>query len=151
MILFRLKCSHDHEFEAWFRTSASYDDQLSHGDINCPVCGDKRVGKAPMAPRLSKGHISLKGDRSEQGSEQRAREVARQILEAAGKIREAVEENFEYVGEDFADEARAIHHGDSEDRDIYGEATEKEAGELDDEGIAVSRIPGPARRPRTKN
>jgi len=151
MILFRLKCSHDHEFEAWFRTSASYEDQLAHGDIDCPVCGDKQVGKAPMAPRLSKGHISLKDDPGGKGSEARAREVARQILEAAGKIRNAVEENFEYVGEDFADEARAIHYGDSEDRDIYGEATEKEAAELDEEGVAIARIPGTGRRPRTKN
>jgi len=104
-----------------------------------------------MAPRLSKGHISLKGDPGDTGSEARAREVARQILDAAGKIRNAVEENFEYVGEDFADEARAIHYGDSEDRDIYGEATEKEAAELDEEGVAIARIPGTGRKPRTKN
>lgn len=151
MILFRLKCSHDHEFEAWFRTSASYDDQLASGDISCPACGSKHVGKAPMAPRLSKGHISVKGDAGEKGSENRAREVARQILDAAGKIREAVEENFEYVGDDFADEARAIHYGDSEERGIYGEATEKEAVALDEEGIDVSRIPGTTRGPRSKN
>lgn len=151
MILFRLKCSHDHEFEAWFRTGASYEDQLSHGDIDCPVCGDKRIGKAPMAPRLSKGYISLKGDSGGKGAEARAREVARQILDAAGKIRNAVEENFEYVGEDFADEARAIHYGDSKERDIYGEATEKEASELDEEGIPIARIPAPGRRPRGKN
>ena len=151
MILFRLKCSHDHEFEAWFRSSASYEDQLSHGDIDCPVCGDQQVGKAPMAPRLSKGHISLKGDAGGKDSEARAREVARQILDAAGKIRNAVEENFEYVGEDFADEARAIHYGDSEDRGIYGEATEQEASELDDEGVAIARVPGTGRRSRTKN
>lgn len=151
MILFRLKCSREHEFEAWFRNSASYDDQLSHGDIDCPVCGDKRVGKAPMAPRLSTGHMSSKGDRGDRGSEMRAREVARQILDAAGRIRDTIEENFEYVGEDFANEARAIHYGDSKERDIYGEATEKEAIDLDDEGIAVRRIPGSTRRPRSKN
>ena len=137
MILFRLKCSHDHEFEAWFRTSASYDEQLSHGDIDCPVCGDKKIGKAPMAPSLSTGRRSHEEEAGDKGSEARAREVARQILEAAGKVREAVDENFEY--------------GDSEERDIYGEASEKEASELDDEGIAIGRIPGPGRRTRTKN
>ncbi len=151
MILFRLKCSRDHEFEAWFRSSASYNEQLAHGDIDCPVCGDKHVGKAPMAPRLSSNSALAKKHPTDKGSEQRAREVARQILEATGKIRQAVEENFEYVGEDFADEARAIHYGDSEQRDIYGEATEKEAVDLDDEGIAVSRVPGPNRRTRSKN
>ena len=151
MILFRLKCSSDHEFEAWFRTSASYDDQLSHGDIDCPICGDKEICKAPMAPRLSTSRGSDSREEGEKGSEVRAREVARQILDAAGKIREAVEENFEYVGEDFADEARAIHYGETEERDIYGEASEEEADKLDDEGIAVGRIPGPGRRTRSKN
>ncbi len=103
-----------------------------------------------MAPRLAKGNVVL-GDGGEKGPEARAREVARQILAATEKIRDAVEENFEYVGEDFADEARAIHYGDSERRDIYGEATEQQAVDLDDEGIAVSRIPGSTRRTRTKN
>jgi len=151
MILFRLKCSRDHQFEAWFRTSASYDDQRVGGDISCPACGDRRVGKAPMAPRLSKGHVSVNGGSGEKGSEARAREVARQILDAAGKIREAVEDNFEYVGDDFADEARAIHYGDSEERGIYGEATEQEAVALDEEGIDISRIPGAIRGPSSKN
>ncbi|MBL6930621.1 MAG: DUF1178 family protein [Rhodospirillales bacterium] len=77
--------------------------------------------------------------------------MAEQILAAAGKLREVIEENSEFVGEDFADEARAIHYGDAEERDIYGSTTDKEAEELDEEGIEFTRIPIRPRRPRRNN
>ncbi|MBC8463771.1 MAG: DUF1178 family protein [Deltaproteobacteria bacterium] len=142
MIHFQLKCSHGHEFEAWFRSSASFADQCKRGDVDCPVCGDVRITKALMAP-----NISTKEKSSGEAAELRAREVAEQILNAASKLREVVEENCEYVGDNFADEARAIHYGDAEERDIYGETTNKEAEDLDEEGIKFSRLPN-LNRPR---
>ena len=145
MIHFQLKCSHDHEFEAWFRSSKSFADQCKRGDVDCPVCGDVQISKALMAPSIARG------DRpSGEAAEKRAQEVAEQVLNAARKLREVVEENFEYVGDDFADEARAIHYGDTNERDIYGEATEKEAEELNEEGIDFARIPKLTRSPRRK-
>ena len=143
MIHFQLKCSRDHEFEAWFRSSASFDEQCKRGDVDCPVCGDTSVSKALMAP-----NISTSEKPSGEVAEKRAREVAEQILNAAGKLREVIEENSEYVGDDFADEARAIHYGEAEERDIYGKTTDKEADELDDEGIEFTRLPIRPRRPR---
>ena len=145
MIHFQLKCSHNHEFKAWFRSSESFADQCKRGDVDCPVCGNVQISKALMAPSIATG------DRpSGEAAERRAQEVAEKILNAASKLREVVEENFEYVGDDFADEARAIHYGDTDGRDIYGETTEKEAEELDEEGIDFARIPKLTRTPRRK-
>lgn len=147
MIHFQLKCSHDHEFEAWFRSSESFAMQVKRGDVDCPVCGDVKITKALMAPNISTAEKSSQ-DTSGEVAEVRAREVAEQILNAASKLREAVEDNCEYVGDDFADEARAIHYGETEERGIYGETTDKEAEDLEDEGIEFSRIPNLNRRPR---
>jgi len=104
--------------------------------VDCPVCGDANITKALMAPNISTGEKSSIAD-----AEVRAREVAEQTLNTASKMREAVEENCEYVGDDFAEEARAIHYGDAEERGIYGEATETEVENLVEEDIPVSRIP----------
>ncbi len=140
MILFELSCSGGHQFEAWFNSSASFDEQSASGAIECPFCGDQHVNKAPMAPNLSKG-----ADKAN-AAETRAREVARQILKAVDKLRGDVEENCDYVGGEFAEEARRIHYGETEGRNIYGEATDEDVSELDEEGIVFSRIPFPSRR-----
>jgi hypothetical protein len=142
MIHFQLKCSQNHEFEAWFKSSTSFAEQCKRGDVDCPVCGDANITKALMAPNISTGEKSSIAD-----AEVRAREVAEQTLNTASKMREAVEENCEYVGDDFAEEARAIHYGDTEERDIYGETTDKEAENLEEEGIEFSRLPN-VNRPR---
>ena len=146
MIHFQLKCAQDHEFEAWFRSSKSFADQCERGDVDCPVCGDTQVSKALMTPSIAKGS-KISGD----AAERRAQEVAEQVLKAARKLREVVEENFEYVGDDFADKARAIHYGETIERNIYGEATEKEAEELDEEGIDFTRLPKLSRSTRRKS
>ena len=145
MIHFQLKCSQGHEFKAWFRSSDSFADQCKRGDVDCPVCGDVQISKALMTLSIAKGKKIL-GD----AAEKLAEEVAEQVLNAARKLREVVEENFEYVGDDFADEARAIHYGDTSERDIYGEATEKEVEELDEEGVDFARIPKLNRSSRRK-
>lgn len=140
MILYQLKCSTEHQFEAWFRDSATYDQQCASGDIDCPFCGDNGISKVPMAPNLGK-----RSAQREVG-EGRAREVAEQILQAVNKLREHVEENCEDVGDRFAEEARRMHVGETEDRGIYGEATSEEAMEMDEEGIEYFRLPSTNRR-----
>lgn len=134
MIKYSVRCGNGHEFEGWFKDGATYDVQAKAGDIVCPRCGDNAVAKAPMAPRISK---STSGS----GAEDRARQVAMEIIDAVATIRQTVEENCEYVGESFADEARRIHYGETEERGIYGETTAEEARDLDDEGIEVYRLP----------
>ena len=144
MILYDLNCSNGHKFEAWFRDSNGFDTQSKRGEIECPMCSDTDVGKAPMAPRINKSTAERKPRRGEK----RAKEVARKILNAVNDVQKHVEENFENVGDKFADEARAIHYGDAEERGIYGEASDDEANDLIDEDIPVYRLPV---RPRKDN
>ncbi len=141
MIRYRLICSQDHEFEAWFKDSAGYDAQVKEQQVSCPHCGDVDVTKALMAPGIKN---SVATDRY---AEAKAHEVARRILSAVENLRDKVEAECDYVGDRFAEEARAIHHGDAESRGIFGEATPDEADELEDEGVDVFRLPGrPVRR-----
>ena len=135
MIKYSVRCDKDHVFEAWFKDSATFDVQSKSGDIVCPQCGNNLVVKAPMAPRI------VKSQQSDVSQESRAREVAERILEAAVEMRKEVEENCDYVGDHFADEARKIHYGEADERGIYGEASDEETQKLDDEGIDVIKLP----------
>ncbi len=157
MILYDLKCDEGHVFEAWFKDSGTFDVQSAEGEIECPVCGSHDVKKAPMAPYLSKGRgQDTREDRSGESmpavsdeaipGDERAREILRQIHQAMLKLREHVETNFDYVGEQFAEEARRISEGEVEERGIYGEATDDEIQELDDEGIEYHRLAWVPRR-----
>jgi hypothetical protein len=81
------------------------------------------------------------GEPSDQAAEVRAREVAEKILRAVGILRDQIEESTDDVGDKFVDEARRIHYGEAEERGIRGVASEKEAADLDEEGIDVYRLP----------
>ena len=134
MILYQLKCQKDHQFDTWFKDGQTCDRQLSRKSVECPVCGTKSVAKALMAPRI--------GSQDKAKAEQRemavaAAEMKRQLQE----IRTQVEDNCDYVGDRFADEARKIHYGETDARGIYGEASDDDYQELSDEGIEVARIP----------
>ena len=142
MILYKLKCTDGHHFEAWFKDSISFDRQAKRGEVECPVCSVTSVVKAPMAPAVSTfNHEEM----HYQQGERRAKRVAKEILNAVGKLQKHVEENCDYVGDKFAEEARAIHYGEAEERGIFGEATEQEAVDLIEEDIPVRRLPS---RPR---
>jgi hypothetical protein len=143
MILFELKCTNRHHFEAWFRDGGAFDRQAKGGKVECPVCLDTSVVKAPMAPAVST--YSRKNSNKQQG-EHRAKEVAREIIKAVSKIQKHVEENCDYVGDKFAEEAKAIHYGEAEERGIYGEATDQEAVELFEEDSPVCKVPWNQRR-----
>jgi hypothetical protein len=170
MIVFDLKCEHGHQFEAWFRSSGAYDEQLSAGHVTCPYCESARISKAPMAP-----NVAAKGNQSGGGKPARDQEPAAEavagpkpspaeaVLSGTGdaklaalaaeaqqvfaKLKSHVEDNCDYVGGNFADEARKIHYGESEERGIYGESTREETVELIEEGIDIMPLPGtPIRR-----
>lgn len=129
MIRYALRCDKGDEFEAWFRSSADYDDQAAQSLVECPHCGSTHVEKAPMAPNVART------DRAEAPS---PRAVA---MAMAAKVRETIREKFDYVGERFPDEARKIHKGEIEDRPIWGEATAEQAKEMAEEGLPVSPLP----------
>jgi len=146
MILYQLRCSNGHEFEAWLRDSTTYDEQVARGDVVCPYCSDAQVSKAIMAPNISPSRSRKSPPIGNQEAEVRAQEVAEKILDAVNELRDHVTENFEDVGDGFADEARKIHYGEADERGIYGEATDDEAMELDEEGVEFFRLPNPPRR-----
>jgi hypothetical protein len=133
MIKYALVCEHEHGFEGWFGSSSDYDDQNQRGLLGCPVCGSAAVRKQIMAPAVA-GTKARGGDAI--GAPQRA-----VMMEAMGKLRRHVEDNFDYVGDAFAREARAIHEGRSEDRAIYGEATPTEVKALVDDGVPIAPLP----------
>lgn len=142
MIQYRLKCANGHRFDAWFLDGATYDRQSAGGGISCPFCGDGQIGKAPMAPNLAKN----KNDKQIEPTELRATEVAERILNAVNGLRKKVEENCEYVGDKFAEEIRSIYYGETEKRGIYGEASEQETIDLEEEGIEFFHLPIVPRR-----
>ena len=137
MILYSLRCADDHAFEAWFKDSKAYDGQVAAREILCPVCGTASVAKAPMAPRIAKGGGEENATPPQTYSNSRAAEMRRML----GELRRHVEENSDYVGDKFAEEARKIHYGETDGRNIHGEASDDQARELVEEGIEVGRIP----------
>ena len=136
MIVFSLRCSRSHIFEAWFRDGAGYERQAAAGEISCPVCGDNAVAKAPMAPNIASRRDSEPPAR--ESPEARARG---EMLKRLRALRSEVEKNSEHVGARFPEEARKIHHGEAERRSIHGDADRKEAEALREEGIDVRAIP----------
>lgn len=139
MIVYRVVCPEGHEFDGWFRDSSSFDAQVEAGDVVCPFCGANRVTKALMAPHLAKsGTPSARAAAAVPGELAEAQRLA---AKAVRKLRDHVETHFDYVGRRFAEEARRIHHGDANERGIYGEATGAEVKELHEEGVKVAPLP----------
>jgi hypothetical protein len=142
MILFKLKCAAEHEFDGWFRDNAAYDRQHARGLIACPDCGTSKVEKALMAPRLGRSRPEPAAA-APVPTEKTLNEAPSpaQLRRALQDMRRHVEAHCDYVGERFAEEARRIHNGESSARGIYGEASESEARSLAEDGIEVARIP----------
>ena len=132
MIVYNLRCSRSHVFEAWFRDSAGYERQAAAGEVSCPVCGSSEVNKAPMAPNIAGAREKPPTDSARKRGE---------VLKRLRALRAEVERTSEHVGERFPEEARKIHYGETEPRSIHGDADRKEADALREEGIDVRVIP----------
>lgn len=135
-----LRCQSGHRFEGWFGSDDDFLDQNGRGLIECPLCADKVIVRSPSAPRLN-----LSGARealppaqppvpADEGAVQQARwmQVVRHVLA-----------NTEDVGEQFAEEARRIHYGETKERAIRGQASADEREALQEEGIEVHPLPLP--------
>ena len=170
MIRYTVRCEAGHEFEGWYRDSKTFETLQAAGAVSCPDCGSVNVRRAPMAPALSGTKATRRGvpapadppladpggDESDTPAASPApsgppapvsAEDAKRV-HVMGKIREAmvemrrhVEKNADYVGPKFADEARKIHYGDAEKRNIHGVATPVESRELREEGIEFGELP----------
>jgi hypothetical protein len=132
MISFNIRCANEHVFEAWFNNSTAYEEQSASGEVACPICGDSTVEKAPMAPRVNMG--------TSRPSATNVPPVAA-IREMITELHRHVSENTEDVGKNFAEEARRIHYGETEERGIRGEASDDEVQELEEEDIDIYRLP----------
>jgi hypothetical protein len=155
MIRYALCCANGHDFESWFRDSASYDLQERRGLVACPVCQSASVAKQIMAPAVARTDRERPAAPPEPdqaapetpaGPGPAVPQVARSEREMAFRallraVREHVTATAEHVGPRFADEARRMHEGLTEFRAIYGEATEDEARALADEGIEAFPLP----------
>ena len=134
MIRFALSCDNDHAFDGWFRNGDDFDAQKRRGLVSCPVCQSVRVEKALMAPSVSTGRKQEKMALA-MGDEQR------KALAKLKAMAEEAKKNADYVGDKFAQEARKIHFGETEQRGIYGEATADEARGLIEDGVDFVPLP----------
>ncbi len=151
MIVFDLSCGAGHVFEAWFGSSADYEDQRVRGLVACPICGASDVAKAVMAP-----NVGAKGNRASppvpmQSGGPPAPAQMKALLAALAKAQATMLEGSEHVGMRFADEARAIHDGDAPERAIHGQATLAEAKALAEDGVPVAPLPLPVIPPDLAN
>ena len=136
MIKYALICSDcDHEFEGWFQSSSAYDEQSAKKSIYCPVCNSPETGKQIMAPAVSKSHTP---------------EFRKAFKDFSKRAREHVAQNYDYVGESFADEARSMYYGETEHRPIWGETKPDEAKALAEEGVPAAPLPKPLTPPVPK-
>lgn len=155
MIVFDLKCAgQGHVFEAWFGSSEDYEAQKARGLVCCPLCGDGDVTKAAMAPAVP----AKSNQRSQVAPLQPVPMTndaqagqARAVLEALAKAQTEALKSSEWVGRDFAEQARAMHYGERETRGIHGEVDTQEARSLMEEGVGVAPLLVPFVPPEAKN
>ena len=130
MIVFNLICSTcEYEFEGWFDNSSAFESQKKRKLINCPNCESSKIKKTLVAPNVGKKSNSKKTTNK------------KTIASNINKIKKIVEDNFDYVGDQFTEEAKKIKYGETEDRPIYGEATIEQTKELIDEDINITPLP----------
>jgi hypothetical protein len=149
MIVFDLKCLDEgHVFEAWFGSSGDYESQRRRGLVECPLCGTQRIEKAVMAPRVgAKGNQGTPPDLEGAADP----EELKALMIAAATAQKKLLARSDYVGDRFADEARAIHLGETDARAIHGRASRAEAESLIEEGIQVAPLPFPVVEPGKEN
>ena len=132
MIKYALQCADcEAEFEAWFGNSSAFDEQKARGLVTCAVCGSVSVSKQIMAPAVA-------------GTKRTVSNSPEDMLKTfVAKAKAHVASNFEHVGDSFADEARAMYYGETEERPIWGATTPEESKALEDEGVPAAPLPAP--------
>ncbi|HEX6072515.1 MAG TPA: DUF1178 family protein [Sphingomicrobium sp.] len=133
MIVFDLHCRDGGEtFEAWFRSSSDYDEQRAAGLVQCPFCQSGNIAKAPMAPRLP-------------------RKGSGEPLVRLAAVQTELLKDSRWVGDKFADTARAMHCGEIEQERVHGKATLEQAKSLIEDGVPVAPLPLPVVPPNQVN
>lgn len=143
MKVFNLQCSALHRFEGWFASEEDYTSQVERGLLECPLCADKTVHKLPSAPRLNLGASEAPAAPVADKQALVAGDAAQALQAAWLQMARQIVSQTEDVGPRFAEEARKIHYGESEERGIRGQASREETEALLEEGIAVMPLPLP--------
>jgi hypothetical protein len=154
VIKYQLICDKDHDFEGWFQSGEAFDTQKKRGFVECPICGSNKVDRAIMAPAVARtDRDGVSFPLLEQDMKEPAEWVAPEpeppvlsdrmleLREKLAELRDELIKNAEDVGGNFAEEARRIHFGETEKRQIYGHTSLDEVQELLEEGIGVLPLP----------
>ena len=168
MIVYNLACEHLHLFEGWFGSPADFENQRDRGLVECPVCGSNTVERKLHAPRINIGAQQSAASAAKEASDAKESTAVAapaettpatldsgneidfdKLREAMATFAENVRENTEYVGEKFAEEARAMHYGEKPHKGIRGRADKETAQELREEGITFQSLPFPVDFPKT--
>ena len=167
MKVLNLQCALQHDFEGWFGSEDDFQSQLGRGLVECPICGDTQITKQLSAPRLNlstsrrdrevpapasaaasdssaQAQASARGEQADSGATSSVTSMSPAQMQAAWlQAVQHVMANTEDVGQRFAEEARKMHYGESEERGIRGQATPEQTRDLMEEGIAVMPLPIP--------
>tara|TARA_B110000263_G_C14956873_1_gene350672 strand:+ start:102 stop:521 length:420 start_codon:yes stop_codon:yes gene_type:complete len=131
MIVFKLNCQDCYfEYEGWFESSKEFDKQKRKKIIICPSCEGININKSLMAPNIGK-KTNLK----------RLKDAKKTVINKIEKYKKIIETNFDYVGDNFTEEAKKIKYGEADERPIYGEANLEQTKELLEEEISVMPLP----------
>ena len=152
MIRYNLVCDKRHEFESWFANSGAYDKQAKRGLVSCPHCGSTKVEKTIMAPRLARTDkggpiVAPVEEAAPPAPADTPAPVAmispqeREFRKKLKELRDHLTANADNVGKKFPEVARKMHYGEVEHRSIFGEASQKDAKELHEEGIEFHPLP----------
>ena len=136
MIVFKLKCKDcNFGFEGWFENSKEYSKQQKNNQVSCPNCNNSSIIKSIMAPNVSKK------------SNSKISKQKKTMINDIKKFKKIVEKNFDYVGDNFTEEAKKIKYGETEERPIYGQANLEQTKELIEEDIVFTPLPwSPAKK-----
>ena len=135
MIKYNLKCNSDHEFESWFSDSKEFERLKTRKLLQCIYCNSKKIKKSIMAPMIS---VSKNNNLNKFQINEKILQKQRNKLI---KLRNFIEKNFEYVGEDFSKKVREIYYDKKNKKMIYGITSPEERQELKEEGIDLLSIP----------
>ena len=134
MIKYHLKCHKNHEFESWFSDSGEFEKLNKKNLLECIYCPSKKISKSIMAPMISVSNY-------ENNKLNKEEKILKNEKEKLFKLRNYIENNFEYVGNNFSKKVREIYYDKKNKKTIYGSTTQKEREELAEEGIDLLSIP----------
>ena len=134
MIKYNLKCSNEHEFESWFLNSKEFDNLKKKNLLECIFCSSKKINKSIMAPMISG---SKKINNEIKFKNMNLQNKKDQLL----KLRNFIENNFEYVGKNFSRKVREVYYDKKDNKTIYGTTTSEERKQLKEEGIELLSVP----------